>query len=335
MAVKLGMAIVSTNIQEYIQQVRMLDQAGVAMIGSGDSQALYHEQLIRTALAAEHTVNARVGTWITNPLTRHPAVTAAAIATVDDIAPGRAFLGVGTGDSTVYNANLRPASLATLERFIYTIRELHQDGVSTWRGKECYLGWAKRRIPIGMAVSGPRAMRMAGRLADIVWVCFGIQEDQISLAKQYLEEGAREAGRRLEDIDLWWMVQLNIADSREQALEPIKAGLATSGHITFRYGLEGKAVPAQYQENISELTRRYQPTRHFDNASLTDDLGLTDYLADRLAILGTVDDCIQRIKDLEALGANQLFFYTALPDKERLLAHIANDVIPAVGASGG
>jgi len=59
---------------------------------------------------------------------------------------------------------------------------------------------------------------------------------------------------------------------------------------------------------------------------------LTDYLADRLAILGTVDDCIQRVKDLEALGVNQLFFYTALPDKEKLLTHIANDVIPAVGA---
>ena len=332
MAVKLGMAIVSTDIQEYIQQIRMLDDAGLAMIGSGDSQALYHEQFIRTALAAEHSRRARVGTWITNPITRHPAVTAAAIATVDDIAPGRAFLGVGTGDSTVYNANLRPASLATLERFVKTIRELHQDGVSNWRGKECYLGWAKRRIPIGMAVSGPRAMRLAGRLADVVWVCFGVQEDQISLAKQYLQEGATEAGRSLDDIDIWWMVQMNIAGSRAQALEPIKANLATSGHITFRYGLEGKAVPEQYQQQIQELARRYQPTRHFDNVSLTDDLGITDYLADRLAILGTVEDCIQRIKELETFGANQLFFYTALPDKERLLAHIANDVIPAVGA---
>lgn len=176
-------------------------------------------------------------------------------------------------------------------------------------------------------------MRMAGRLADIVWVCFGIQEDQLALAKQYLEEGAREARRRLEDIDVWWMVQFNIAGSREQALEPIKAYLATSGHITFRYGLEGKAVPAQYQENLAELARRYQPTRHFDNVSLTDELGLTDYLADRLAIIGTVDDCIQRVKDLEAMGANQLFFYTALPDKGKLLDHIANDVIPAVGAA--
>ncbi len=135
----------------------------------------------------------------------------------------------------------------------------------------------------------------------------------------------------MEDIDLWWMVQLNIAEDRARALEPIKANLATSGHITFRFGLEGKAVPTEFQDRVKELALRYQPTRHFDNAGLTDELGLTDYLADRLAIVGTVEDCIQRIKDLDTLGANQLFFYTALPDKERLLHHIANDVVPAVG----
>lgn len=331
MAVKLGLAIVSTDIREYVRQVRMLDDAGIAMFGCGDSQALYHEQFIRTALAAEHSSRARVGTWITNPITRHPAVTAAAIATVDDIAGGRAFLGVGTGDSTVYNASLRPASLASLERFVNTVRELHQDGVSQWRGRPCYLTWAQRRIPIGMAVSGPRAMRMAGRLADVVWVCLGLQKDEIAIAKQALEEGAREAGRTLADIDVWWMVQLNIAESREAALEPIKANLATSGHIIFRYGLEGKAVPPQYQAQAQELARRYRPTHHFDNLTLTDELGLTDYLADRLAIVGTVEDCAQRVKELEALGVNQLFFYAALPDNERLLNLVAKDLIPAVG----
>ena len=331
MAVKLGLAIVSNDVQEYICQVRMLDGAGIAMIGCGDSQALYHEQLIRCALAAEHTHHARVGTWITNPITRHPAVTAAAIATVDDIAPGRAFLGVGTGDSTVYNASLRPASLATLERFVQTVRELHQDGSSSWRGRPCHLTWARRRIPVGMAVSGPRAMRLAGRIADIVWVCFGLGEQEIALAKQYLEEGTREAGRSLADIDLWWMVQFNIAESSEAALEPVKANLATSAHIIFRYGLEGKAVPPEYQSRVTELARRYQPLRHFDNAGLTDELELTEYLAERLAIAGTAEECIQRIKGLDAAGVGQIFFYTALPDKERLFDQLATRVIPAVG----
>lgn len=330
MSVKMGVAIVSNDFKEYIHQVRMLDEAGVAMIGCGDSQALYHEQFIRCALAAEHSQRARVGTWITNPVTRHPAVTASAIATVDDIAPGRTFLGVGTGDSTVYNASLKPATLKTLERFIGTVRELHQDGESKWQNNTCYLTWADRQIPIGMAVSGPKAMRMAGRLADIVWVCFGIQEAEITLAKQYLAEGAKEAGRSVDDIDVWWMVQFNIAESREAALEPLIANLATSGHIIFRYGLEGKAVPPEHQQGAGELARLYQPIKHFGNTDLPGQLGLTDYLADRLAIVGTTEECIDRIKTLESHGVDQLFFYTALPDKQRLFNQLAEEVLPAV-----
>ena len=90
----------------------------------------------------------------------------AAISTAEDIAFGCAFSGVATMDSTVYNSNLRHAGLASLGRFVQTIREMHQDRISSWRRKEFCLGWAKRRIPIGMVVSGPRAMRMEGRLAD-------------------------------------------------------------------------------------------------------------------------------------------------------------------------
>jgi 5,10-methylenetetrahydromethanopterin reductase len=330
MPVKFGMAIVSTDIQAYIQQVQYLDHAGIAMIGCGDSQALYHEQFIRTALAAEHTRQARVGTWITNPITRHPAVTAAAITTVDDIAPGRTFLGVGTGDSTVYNAGLRPARLETLARFVRTLRALHQEGTSTWHGKPCSLTWAKRRLPIGMAVSGPRALRLAGELADIVWVCLGLQEDHIALAKHYLQEGAQAAGRTLDDLDLWWVAQCNVADSREAAVAPIKPYLASLGHIAFRFSLEGKAVPPRYREPVQELARRYQPIRHFDNAGLTDELGLTDYLTDRFAIAGSVDACVQQIQHLESLGVTQLFFYTALPEKQRLFRHLAEAIMPAV-----
>ena len=64
---------------------------------------------------------------------------------------------------------------------------------------------------------------------------------------------------------------------------------------------------------------------------LTDELGLTEYLAERLSILGTPQECIQRIKALEAQGVDRLFFYTALPDKDRLFRQLANEVIPAVG----
>lgn len=126
------------------------------------------------------------------------------------------------------------------------------------------------------------------------------------------------------------MVQFNIAESREAALQPIKANLATSGHIIFRYGLEGKAVPPEHQQGAEDLAKQYQPIRHFGNSDLPDQLGLTDYLANRLAILGTAEEVIGRIKTLESQGVNQLFFYTALADKQRLFNQLAEEILPAV-----
>ena len=59
-------------------------------------------------------------------------------------------------------------------------------------------------------------------------------------------------------------------------------------------------------------------------------MGLTDYLADRFAIAGTTEECIQRIKTLESQGVDQLFFYTALPDKQRLFKQLTEEVLPAI-----
>jgi 5,10-methylenetetrahydromethanopterin reductase len=328
MTIQLGVALVSTDISKYIEQVKALDTAGIGMIGCGDSQALYHEQFIRCALAAEHSQQARVGTWITNPRTRHPAVTASAIATIDDIAPKRTFLGVGTGDSTVYNVGMKPASLNTLEAFVHTIRDLHTKGKGQWQNSDCYLTWAKRKIPIGMAPSGPKGFRLAGQIADIIWVCFGVEKDQINLAKEYIAEGAAIAGRSLDDIDLWWMVQLSIGSSHDEAIQQIKANLATSGHIIFRYGLEGKSVPAELHKPIEQLTRDYKSIDHFKNDNLTDNLGLTNYLANRLAVAGTAKEIVGQIKRLATLGANKLFFYTDTNKHKNLVSQLTIDIMP-------
>ena len=61
---------------------------------------------------------------MTNPLTRHPAITASAIATVDEISGGRAILGIGAGDRPLIALGLKPSTLANLEASISAVREL-------------------------------------------------------------------------------------------------------------------------------------------------------------------------------------------------------------------
>ena len=63
-----------------------------------------------------------MGTFVTNPLTRHPAVTAGAIASINELSDGRAFLGIGTGDSAVYNVGLKAARLAEFREALEAIK---------------------------------------------------------------------------------------------------------------------------------------------------------------------------------------------------------------------
>src|ERR1017187_1589713 len=79
-------------------------------------------------LAATRSSRLLIGTAVTNPATRHPAITAAAAATIDEIAAGRMILGIGAGDRPLLALGLKPSRLATVEAAISAIRQL-------WRGE--------------------------------------------------------------------------------------------------------------------------------------------------------------------------------------------------------
>ena len=59
-----------------------------------------------------------IGPTVTNPLIRYPAVMASGLASIQEIAGGRAFLGIATGDSAIYNLGERPLGLAGLKEYV-------------------------------------------------------------------------------------------------------------------------------------------------------------------------------------------------------------------------
>ena len=162
---------------------------------------------------------------------------------------------------------------------------------------------------------------MAGRLADIVWVCTGLQPEPVGPAYELLEAGARESGRSLEDLEIWWVALLNVCESKDAAIEELKFALASYAHIIFRFTLQGKAVPAHLADSVRQLCDGYQSRFHITpgetnpNAQLVDQLGLTEYLADRLTIAGTVDQCLQRMQEVSRHGIDRLSFPIRFADK--------------------
>ena len=152
---------------------------GYRRIGVWDSPALFREPWVTLAAVAAHTRRVAIGPWVTNPLSRHPVVTASAAASVDDLAPGRVYIGIGSGGTGVWHLGLRTASLTRLEEYVLAVRSLLEEGVATYDGETVRLEWAKRRIPIILSAHCPQSLRLAGRVADGVVAGLGVTPEVV------------------------------------------------------------------------------------------------------------------------------------------------------------
>lgn len=338
--VRFGIVLLPEVLSEFGPTCRQAEDAGFDLIGVADSQSVFREAYVSLTLAALATRRALLGPLVTNPVTRHPVVTASAISSLDELSGGRAVLGLGSGDSALYTVGAPPASRAALEEAVAIANRLTA-GESVRRGEDVWrVRHAKRRVPVYLAAEGPQTLRLAARVADGIVVGLGLTPDVVRLCWEHIEAGAREAGRRVEDIDVWWLVKSNVAESRAAALEPIKMALAASANHAFRFTLEGKGLAVDLHEQVRGLRKEYEPHHHevlgaTPNAGLTDRWGLTDYLADRFAIAGPPEECAAAVRYAAAAGAPQLLLAGFVRDTRRFIERWGREVVPRVGGEGG
>ena len=222
-----------------------LEELGFDLIGVGDSPGLFRDPYVSMALLAQATRTPRLATMVTNPVLRHPAATAAAIGSVAELSGGRAVLGIGSGDSAMYNSGGRPATLGALEAHINAVRELLVEGETSIDGRSAWMRWRAPNVPIFVAASGPKTLRMAGRIADGVVVATGVDEHEIAAALACVAEGRADAGRDPASVEVWWNVITSAGRERDAAIESVLFGLSARAHHVFRYGVEGRNVPPE------------------------------------------------------------------------------------------
>jgi 5,10-methylenetetrahydromethanopterin reductase len=291
------------------------DALGYDRIGIWDSPALFHEPWVVLSAVASASQRIRLGTWVTNPLTRHPVVTASAAASLDELAPDRVYIGIGTGDTGVLHLGLPAASLAQLRRYVLTLRALLATGTAEWEGQTIRLAWARsrpqRRIPILVAAHGPRTLRLAGEIGDGVIVGLGITPEVIAGSLEQIEAGARNAGRRLDDLDIWftgfWFVDPEPGRAAEQGAW---AAASLASHIA-RTGAADKFVPPGLQDALVQLGAAYDKSTHGD---VPDDqkhayvararrLGVLEYARQRFTFSGSPAEVVAQVRAAMAAGA--------------------------------
>lgn len=318
---------------EIVRWAKAVEVGGYEVLGISDSQSLCRDVYVTLGLCAAGTERIRLGPRVITPRTRHPAVAASAAATLEELAPGRTLVGIGSGDSAVYNIGLTPAPLAELREYALTIRSLLTTGTADYHGRRARLTWARAAVPIFLAASGPKTLRLAGRIADGVVIRTGIAPDIVRDSIAQVHAGAGEAGRDPAAIDLWWWPDVNVAGSYREAVEEIKMSLAAAGNHLTRFTTEGKHIPPDLLPKLKLLGERYAFADHVrpDSANdrLIEELGLVDYLADRFAAAGSPQDCIRKLERAIEAGARQFWMSVHFDDKLRFIRDWAERVMPA------
>src|SRR6267378_971961 len=168
------------SVDAFAADVKRAETLGWDAALQPDSQLRRRDTYVLLAAAARATERITLGTLLANPINRHPSVTAGSIATIDELAPGRVLLGWGVGDTAVRLAGLRPARVKELEDSTRLMRALLD-------GKEVEVGAERparlphhRPVPIWIAAGGPRTLRMAGGVADGVFIRVGTHRANIA-----------------------------------------------------------------------------------------------------------------------------------------------------------
>lgn len=211
------------SVAAFAADAARIESLGWDAIWLPDSQLRRRDTYVLLAAAAQATEAVSLGVLLTNPVTRHPSVTASSIATIDELAPGRTALGWGAGDTAVRLIGLRPARVAELESGIVLMRRLLAgESVEVGAERPAELPF-HRRVPIWLTAGGPRTLEMGGRAADGVFMRVGAHPLLIADAVERVRRGAAQAGRDPAGVRLGAVFHTVLCDDPSDALTMAKA----------------------------------------------------------------------------------------------------------------
>ncbi len=331
---KIGFFYWPFNVDLTMRLAAAAERYGFDMIGVADTPGNAMDPWVSATLLAEHTKHPQVALCVTNLTSRHPATTAAAIASIDVLSGGRAVLGIGAGNSGTKNLGVGGSKADALREGVTFIRRLLRGEPATYEsGRDsgkAHLPWVKRAPKVFQAASLPRSLEAAGSAADGVFINYGLDPDSVRASIGYVARGAASAGRAPGELELWQIACLDCHDDREVARKKIGAILAfVSGYVIGTGDLAARGVPAQYIGPLQELRRRYSTRPGDADARMVDELGLFDYLSGRLAVWGNAEDCLAQTLRAKAAGVERLMFTVSLAaDPVRTVELFGERVLP-------
>jgi 5,10-methylenetetrahydromethanopterin reductase len=315
-----------------------------------DSQNLVGDCFIGLALAAHATSTLKLGTGVTNPWTRHPAVTASAIATVQAESNGRAVLGIGRGDSALAHLGLAPASVATFRAFLEHLQgylrgeDVQLDPSSSidrlglaGQPATSRLHWLRDslpKVPVDVAASGPKVIALGATIADCVTFAVGGRPERVAWGLEVARAARESIGLDPATLAAGAYVNCVVHDDPATAHRLGEGGLATFARFSVMQGTVNGPVTGEEQDVLTRVHAAYDMNVH-TQAGTPQAAQLTEDFAEGYGIFGPPEHCIARLRELTALGIDRLVIVgTSLgadrDEASRASERFTHEVLPAL-----
>jgi 5,10-methylenetetrahydromethanopterin reductase len=315
------------------------ERAGWDGLAVTDSQSLAGDAWVALAAAACATSTLRLGTGVTNPYTRHPAVTAAAAASLSLIAGDRVAVGVGRGDSALAHLGRAPVPVELLERYVRSVRaylsgehvpfddiSFHErlaPAVSTLglagAPTASRLTWRRPgdpAVPIEVAASGPKVIAAAARSADRILLAVGADPERLAWGIETAHAACTDVGRDPATLGIGAFVNVVAHPDLDVARRLARGSLASVTRFSVMHGaVLGPATPAQ-RAVFDAVHRAYDMNDH-TRAGTAQSEAMTDEFVDGYAVAGPASACITRLREIASLGVTKLVVIGVSPGSDR------------------
>lgn len=317
-------------LTDWAAQAAALEAEGVTRLWLIDSQLAMKDVNAGLLLAAQSTRRMELGPGVTNPLTRHPTVTASAVAALAEVSGSRALLGLGAGDSAVYGLGWKPARVAEVEAALGFFNAVLSGGEGDWEGRSYRLpAPPSRAVPVWLAASQRRMCTLGGRLADGVILMGPAVEGFVRQQVEWVEAGLREAGRARKQVEISLVTTTSAREDPLQALEDVRSWASTEARLLAQHAELPPALE-RFRAELEEAAADYDYAQHLSTHAGHQRV-VGDELTRTLAVAGTPADCGRRIAELLAAGIDGCIFPLTGSGRLERLRVLRDEVLPAAG----
>ena len=345
-----------------IDHAVLAEQLGFSHVWVADSQMLWSDCYATLALIAARTSRIKIGTGVAVAGTRSVAVTAAAHATINRLAPGRIFCGMGTGNTAMRVMGHRPMPIAEFEDHLLSLRALldGQEAAISWRGRPSLVrhlmpddGFVafEPRIPLYVSGFGPRAMALAAQVADGLVMSVPPFPEAVQRVWARLDGAAAQTGRLLDrssflTTTLTTMFVTEPGEPSDSARVREGVGAFAIAALHYRYEQWREAgrpdqpgAYAGWDDYVAMLDgvdpeRLHQRIHGGHNCWVLpeEERFVTKELIDATCMVGTPDLLASRLRALEAAGLSQVMLLPPLAVRDQVLRDVAAHVMPLLAA---